>query len=111
MKNRMNNNYQPPSFLNERYPEFDERYDLREQFQRIVHLMESHQNRLESMIDEKNGGDDLEKIQMLLKEMKQFRTWSWKEADMDEYFYNTIKDFDKRAFMLINSSSEPEIES
>lgn len=97
----MKNEYRSPDFLNQRYQEFDQRYDLREQFQRILRLMESHQEKLESILILKKK--DIGEIEKLLKEIKEFKIWSWKEADMDDGFYDTIKEFDERAFMLIHS--------
>ena len=94
------NNYQSPIFLKQRYPDFDQRYDLREQFQQIILLMESNINKLESLI--LKNPKEIDKILCLLKEMREFRVWSWKEADMDNAFYNAIIDFDKRTFQLIN---------
>jgi hypothetical protein len=39
--------------------------------------------------------------QDLLKEINDFRLWSWREVDRDDFFYKKIEEFDKRTFMLI----------
>lgn len=86
--------YKTPDFLNERYPEFHQRYHLRNQFELILHLMESNEKKLAS-------SQNIE-ARKLLQEIKAFKIWSWKEADRDDHFYTKIKEFDKNTFLLLN---------
>lgn len=99
----MQMSYTPPSFLEQRYSAFEERWELRDQYIKITGLMETNQSRLMGLSpDHKN----YERAQDLLKEMSEFRLWSWREVDRDDYFYGRIKDFDRRTFILMSSWSE-----
>lgn len=96
----MQMSYTPPSFLEQRYSAFEERWELRDQYIKITGLMETNQSRLMGLSpDHKN----YERAQDLLKEMSEFRLWSWREVDRDDYFYGRIKDFDRRTFILMSS--------
>lgn len=90
--------YTPPPFLQERHASFSERWALRDQFEKIIYRMETVLKNLE---EKKEKIRDKVAVQVLIEEVKNFRVWSWKEADMDEEFYNTIQQFDRRAFQLL----------
>lgn len=85
--------YSPPPFLLERFPEFHQRYDLREQFVQILILMEKNCKKLEKQSQSISS-------KLLLDEIHQFKVWSWKEADRDDYFYQKIIEFDQKTFEL-----------
>jgi len=86
-----------PNFLLKRYPLFDQRWELRDQFDQILQLMDRHTSDLQSI-----PRDDTNYIsaQILLDEIASFKVWSWGEADRDDFFYKTVQEFDKRAHIL-----------
>lgn len=89
--------YQAPYFLKKRYPLFEQRWDLRDQFAQILQRLGNHELNLQYICDNHKNH---ESAQMLLKEIKEFKVWSWKEADRDTFFYEKVKEFDKRAFRI-----------
>lgn len=95
------NTYKLPIFLEKRYPLFEQRWDLREQFSDIINLMELNKDILNRLLSQNHHKK--EEIQILLNEMEEFRIWSWKEADRDEMFYNKIIEFDKKTFRFQNN--------
>jgi hypothetical protein len=97
----MPDQYEPPKILFKRFQQFDQRWELREQFQEIISLMQGNQEKLRHCIQEKKTIRRKE-METLLREMEEFRVWSWKEADRDDYFYNTIIEFDKKCFELFH---------
>jgi len=89
--------YTPPSFLKERYPSFEQRWDVRDQYIKITERMERNTSSLmEFCPDHKNYLP----AQDLLKEISEFRLWSWREVDRDDYFFHKIQEFDEKTYML-----------
>lgn len=81
--------YEPPSFLLERYQDLHrDRFKIREQFRKIVLLIEEDIQLLQTQRDPQD--------QDLIEEMKAFRVWSWRDVDRDEGFYHQVMDFDRR---------------
>lgn len=93
--------YQVPAFLRERYSSFEHRWNLRDQFEKIIQLLQNNKAKLEILI-QKNI-NKREQAQNLIKDINEFRVWLWKEADMDEFFYEKIKKFDRQTFILLNT--------
>lgn len=94
--------YIPPSFLKERYPSFEQRWDLRDQFIKITGLMDKNEIILKN-IPQDHPNYILS--QNLIKEMEGFRYWSWREVDRDDSFYKKIQEFDERTFMIFFTPS------
>lgn len=92
--------YQQPAFLKERYTSFEQRWELRDQFNDIINLIEENKEKLRCMIGHRP--DKKDEIEELIQQMDEFKVWSWREVDMDEEFYNRIEEFDKNTFILIN---------
>jgi hypothetical protein len=92
------NNYKIPSYLKRQSTTFEQRWDLREDFLTILSMENHHINLLENSI--KKYPQNLE-LTKLLQDILQFKTWSWKESDRDEYFYKCLIEFDNRVFNLI----------
>lgn len=94
-------NYQTPEFLKERYSSFEDRWNLRDQFEKIIQLLQNDKTKLEILI-QKNISKK-KQAQNIIKDIDEFRVWSWKEADRDEFFYNEVEKFDKETFILLYS--------
>lgn len=95
------NNYNPPAFLNQRFPLFEQRWDLREQFYSILILMDVNKKMLYSLLN--SQPTKKKQIHELLQQIDAFKIWSWREVDMDEYFYSRIQEFDRKTFELLKN--------
>lgn len=91
--------YETPNFLLQRFPLFEQRWELRDQYADILQLMDRHTSDLQSI-----PRDDTHytSAQILLDEIAKFKVWSWGEADRDDFFYKKIQEFDKRARILLS---------
>ena len=92
--------YECPEMLKKRFPHFEQRWDARNQFDEICVKMQTNENDLKRLLEK--VGSDTDTIKFLIKEMNEFRVWSWKEADRDDYFFQCVEDFDRRTFHLLH---------
>lgn len=81
-----------PGCLLGRYPLFNQRWELRDQFAEILELMDRIELQVRSMNDEA--------ARILVREMEEFRVWSWHEVDRDEFFYK-IREFHNKAHHIL----------
>jgi hypothetical protein len=86
--------YKPPNFLLKRYPNWDDRFDLREQFEEILLHINRNLQTLKALEQD-------DKIKTLIQEIESFRVYPWKAADRDEFFYKKLIEFDRRTFSLL----------
>lgn len=89
--------YRAPYLLKEHYPLFEQRWELRDQYQEIIRLMETHEAHLQKI---QPSEMKYASAQVLLQEMADFKIWSWREVDREDFFYKKIEEFDRRAFMI-----------
>ncbi|NDC83864.1 hypothetical protein EB093_09450 [bacterium] len=86
-----------PTCLRGRYPLFEQRWELRDQFAEILDLM----SRIECGLRSLENNNELAGV--LLREIEEFRVWSWREPDRDSYFYDEIRGFYERACKILDN--------